>query len=325
MDQRRFLDFSKVIWLFCLAVMSCSLVYMASANTHRVSITVQGLEPQSLSITVGDTLAWQNLTSSYTEIRCGTAFAGTAAPENAASIELNIHPFGSASKKIVAGGNYIYRLESDLGTFFGEVVAVAPLPVMLTDFVATTIKNEVILDWSTSGEINNERFEIQRVRVERITEGNSGLNFKTIGVLQGIGNTSNVHYYSYCDRNLESGRYLYRLKQFDYNGEFVYHVLSDEIVVGVPSKFRISQNFPNPFNPETKVIMEIPASGNLRVTLYNSSGKEIGRYYDGIVTEGYSSLVISGEKLESGMYFCMFEYSAGGNRVVETKKLVLLK
>ncbi|MBK7499257.1 MAG: hypothetical protein IPI19_09165 [Ignavibacteriales bacterium] len=57
---------------------------------------------------------------------------------------------------------------------------------------------------------------------------------------------------AFADKNLEAGKYQYRLKQIDFDGTFEYsNVIEVEIVP--PLKFSLEQNYPNPFNPVTTI------------------------------------------------------------------------
>ena len=306
----------------------CIVILMSNfgkASTVIVNIGNSSVTPSTITISVGDTINWRNNSVEYAEVQCGYGFEGTSSPEGVSPIVIGLISGSESGRKITVAGSYYYKVVMNGLNVFGDFIAVAPLPVELTDFVATTIKNEVILDWSTSGEINNERFEIQRVRIDRKTEGSSNLIFETIGTLQGLGNSSNIHNYTYLDKNLESGIYLYRLKQFDYNGNFVYHSLASEIEIGIPGKFRVSNNYPNPFNPETSMGMDIPEYGYLSVILYDVSGKEASIVFNGLVDAGYRLMRINGSKLNSGYYFCRFEYSGFSGTEVITRKVMLVK
>ncbi len=164
---------------------------------------------------------------------------------------------GSSSWVYTNGGIYEYTFSS--------------VPVELISFSAIASGEEVKLNWSTATELNNHIFEIERKNVDR--------DFFTIGFVEGNGTTTDIHEYSFTDKNVEKGNYFYRLKQVDYNGEFEY---SDEIELFVNGffTFNLQQNYPNPFNPTTKIKYEIPnqaQNDNRLVTLkvYDVLGNEI--------------------------------------------------
>ncbi len=310
------------------AVAICVLVFICTdlnAAIHSIVVSINGISPVALTVNSGDTVKWMNHSESNITVQCGYGHPGTQMPEGNEPFMLSIYPNSEKSTKFRSAGTYVYSVSVSGNLLFGEILVIAPLPVELTDFVATTIKNEVILDWSTGGEINNERFEIQRVRVENAIEMNSSLTFLTIASLQGMGNSGSVHNYRFIDKNLESGTYRYRLKQFDYNGNFVYHMLADDVEIGVPGKFRVSQNYPNPFNPETSVGIDIPFEGHLSAGLYDASGKLVMTLVNGAVIPGYSILRIDGSSLSSGYYFCRFYFAGRFGTESVTKLMMLLK
>jgi hypothetical protein len=177
----------------------------------------------------------------------------------------------------------------------------SPLPIELDEFIASTIKNEVILDWVTGHELNNSHFVIERVRLS--SGGEYQGDFGEVAMMQGAGTTNNITRYKYIDRNLESGKYLYRLNQVDYNGNNQYFWLSTEIIVGIPNKFALSQNYPNPFNPVTKISYEIPENLNVSMKIYDLTGREVADLINGNKTAGYHTVEFNGTNLSSGIYF----------------------
>jgi len=102
------------------------------------------------------------------------------------------------------------------------------LPVELSSFVSSINGSNVTLNWSTASEINNSGFDIERSSV-------SG-TWSKVGNVTGNGTSATTHSYTFTDRNLASGNYSYRLKQVDFNGNFEYHNLSNEVIVGIPVK-----------------------------------------------------------------------------------------
>jgi hypothetical protein len=77
------------------------------------------------------------------------------------------------------------------------------------------------------------------------------------------------------DRYLQKGNYNYRLKQVDYNGNFEYHNLANDVTIGISGEFSISQNYPNPSNPGSRIDYQIPLSGRVTIKLYDVSGREL--------------------------------------------------
>lgn len=89
-----------------------------------------------------------------------------------------------------------------------------PLPVTLALFTAKTIDAGVRLDWITETEINNSHFEIERSK--------DGKTFKTIGAVDGAGNSRVRQTYTFLDKLPYEGASYYRLKQVDFDGKFDY-------------------------------------------------------------------------------------------------------
>ena len=86
-------------------------------------------------------------------------------------------------------GNASIGRRTDIGLYFSDFylsgnVTNNPLPVEPDQFVATTIKNEVILDWATGHELNNTGFEVQRSGLnpsQSIHDTPVNATFETIG------------------------------------------------------------------------------------------------------------------------------------------------
>lgn len=112
------------------------------------------------------------------------------------------------------------------------------LPFTLTNFTATSTSNSVQLNWSTSSEINNKYFVIQR--------SSDGSNYDSIGIVNGNVTTNTVENYSYTDYNYSTNTNYYRLKQVDYDGNFT---ISDIISINMNSYSNSDNSFgiyPNP-------------------------------------------------------------------------------
>ena len=188
------------------------------------------------------------------------------------------------------------------------------LPVEMKSFTANTNNNSVTLIWKTSSEINNQGFDIER-------SDNGINNWNKVGFVKGSGTTNQEKDYKYTDSKLQSGKYKYRLKQVDYNGNFEYYTLQNEINITVPGKFVLSQNYPNPFNPATKIEFQISSPVNVSLIVSDITGRTITTLVNKNLEAGYYKIDFDGSKLSSGVYF--YTLKAGNN--VSVKKMILMK
>ena len=195
------------------------------------------------------------------------------------------------------------------------------LPVELNTFTLTLNSCDVILNWSTNGEINNRGFEVERSTMNG--------QWSKIGFVAGHGTVNIPQEYSYTDHNLKSGKYSYRLKQFDFNGNFEYYTLTDEVIIGVPVKFELSQNYPNPFNPSTKIAYAIPFDAKVSLKVFDISGKELATMINMVQTAGYYTVELNPSSISSGLtsgtYFYKINAEAGEKNYTAVKKMILLK
>ena len=190
------------------------------------------------------------------------------------------------------------------------------LPVELSSFNSTINNNNVKLNWTTSSELNNSGFDIER----RSSEVNTG--WTKIGHAEGYGNSNETKSYSFNDNSLNTGKYSYRLKQIDFNGNFEYFDLQNEIIIGVPTRFELSQNYPNPFNPSTKINFSVPVDSKVSLKIYDISGKLVSTLLNNeFKTANYYTVDFNGVNLSSGTYF--YSLQSGDN--IDTKKMVLIK
>ena len=97
------------------------------------------------------------------------------------------------------------------------------LPVEMASFTSLINGRNVTLIWSTVSELNNSGFEIERSESENV--------WRNIGFVNGKGNSTVTCSYSFQDNNLSTGRFNYRLKQIDFNGNFEYFYLISDVIM----------------------------------------------------------------------------------------------
>lgn len=204
-----------------------------------------------------------------------------------------------------------------------------PTPVELSSFTANIDRNDVILMWTTAVEVNNSGFDVERSVCKELN-GQINYDWIIIGNVKGSGTSAEPLNYLYKDMELPSGKYKYRLKQIDFNGNFTYYYLSGEIEVGIPRAYRLSQNYPNPFNPVTKIDYDLPYDSKVRIILYDVLGRELMNIVNETKQAGYHNALFNASYaaggLSSGVYF--YKISAKGNsgqEFYDTKKMVIVK
>jgi hypothetical protein len=193
-----------------------------------------------------------------------------------------------------------------------------PLPVRLSSFTSSVKLNSVTLNWSTASEINNKGFEIERKEI------NSN-DYTNVGFVDGKGTSNQNNNYSFTDSKLNTGKYSYRIKQVDFNGNFEYFSLNSGIEISTPKKFNLSQNYPNPFNPSTKIDYEIPADSKVQVIIYDISGKEVMQVVNEQQKAGFYTAQFNAGNLSSGTYFYKLTVNGANGSDVLTKKMTLIK
>jgi hypothetical protein len=189
-----------------------------------------------------------------------------------------------------------------------------PVPVELNSFSVYVSGKTVKLDWSTATETNNLSFDVQR-KYDAIV-------WQTIGSIKGNGTTTQTQYYSFSDdlSNYSSSKISYRLKQVDLDGSFTY---SNEISVdnNIVSSFELEQNFPNPFNPSTKIRFNIPMTEKVRIEVFNAVGNKAATLLNEVKEAGSHELQLNADNWATGVYF--YKISAGNFSA--TKKMLLIK
>ena len=89
----------------------------------------------------------------------------------------------------------------------------------------------------------------------------------------------------------------------------------------VPSKYSLSQNFPNPFNPTTNIKFGIPNGSNVRVSVFDITGRELAVPVNEFLKAGTYTYSFDGSKLTSGIYF----YRITSGNFMDTRKMMLVK
>lgn len=89
----------------------------------------------------------------------------------------------------------------------------------------------------------------------------------------------------------------------------------------IPMKWDLAQNFPNPFNPTTRINFAVPEKSDVKISVYNSVGKEVAVYFMKQRDPGNYFVTFNAGALPSGVYF----YKLESANFSDTKKMLLVK
>jgi hypothetical protein len=175
------------------------------------------------------------------------------------------------------------------------------VPVKLVEFKARKYHHGVVLKWTTASEFNNKGFFIERAETE---EG-----FTEIGFVNGRGTWNGTLNYTFVDQQINNYTpvIFYRLKQIDYDGEFVYSK-----VVSVNNKTKLLSDvsvYPNPTQGSVSVSIINQQNDNAFIQVYGLNGELIVSKNHQLVA-GENSIVIDEiNEQKNGVYVLKIQTS----------------
>jgi hypothetical protein len=218
------------------------------------------------------------------------------------------------------GFDYVYGSgRADALNAFNTYVV---LPIQLASLTASVVRNnDVEVAWKTVSETNNYGFEIYRRRTNTELSDDKP-QWTKIAFVEGHGTTLAPQSYSYVDKSVGFGKYLYQIKQLDLDGKSEMFPEMAVTVGVLPEKLALAQNYPNPFNPSTQIEFVVPRSGYALVKAYNLLGQEVATMFAGSADAGkINTARFNAANLPSGIYY----YTLRSAGKVETKRMVLMK
>lgn len=177
------------------------------------------------------------------------------------------------------------------------------LPVNMSAFYASAGDRRVNLSWATESEINNSYFKIER----RIANGTWN---EIARVNTRNGNSSTRLTYIYADMGVANGNtYEYRISDVSIDGVVTRYAQTVNATprAEVIADYSIS-NYPNPFNPETKISFTIREAGAVKLTITNVMGQSVATLINGVnMDKGTHNIVWNAGNLPSGIYLLRYE------------------
>ncbi|MFI5217887.1 MAG: T9SS type A sorting domain-containing protein [Bacteroidia bacterium] len=198
--------------------------------------------------------------------------------------------------------------------FISQFISItnSPLPVTLSSFEAKAQNNKsVLLSWTTVAEVNNDYFTIERSA--------DGKHFTELTRVDGVGNSTVLHKYSYTDNSPYSGKSFYRLMQTDFDGTCVlFKIVPVTIKANDETKSTVTVS-PNPFSDEFTAQFECSEKEEVTINLITANG--ITAFSDKIIAAEGNNLYRfnAAGKIQPGTYLLKIGNSS---TVFATKKVI---
>jgi hypothetical protein len=172
------------------------------------------------------------------------------------------------------------------------------LPLQLLSFSAQHNGKTNLLKWSTSNEINTDRFEIERSSNSR--------DFVKIGSVQSTSNGKIKNDYMFTDAQPLKAINYYRLKMLDKDGKYTYSAVRS---INNSSSFDVTL-YPNPVKNDLTLNFSSEKMMDVQIEIVNAEGKLVLSKKIQIA-QGESKQTINIASLNTGNYFVRFVSSGG--------------
>lgn len=203
---------------------------------------------------------------------------------------------------------------NDVGFVFNTLIDNRPVAVFIPELSVSASAQSITLTWQTCAEHRGLAFNVYP------SEKWSG----EFGKLNDVPN-SGLGQLSYVDMTTSPGKiYSHVIGVLDGGNESL--SASVDALLTESLEFRLSQSYPNPFNPRTTISFTLPERTRVALGIYDIQGRALRALVDEILSPGvkeyeWDGRDTSGTLVSSGVYFCRLEV---GNRRL-TEKLVFLK
>lgn len=161
--------------------------------------------------------------------------------------------------------------------------------------------------------IYDENSHIDYIQFSEVVNGNFVHKTKQDHVTDAFGNATSVDMYY-----IENG--ILALKE---RNKFFYQTVTgvEENPAENDKLFELSDNYPNPFNPNTSIAYRLSAAGHVKLVVFDVLGRQVETLVNGVKPAGNHIADFDGKNLTSGIYLYQIQV---GNQI-ETKKMMLMK
>ncbi|MEI6595497.1 MAG: T9SS type A sorting domain-containing protein, partial [Bacteroidota bacterium] len=228
-----------------------------------------------------------------------------------------VDAYTSTSTTIGNGSIYTFSSNNSIPASFGNsrfkliLGSTSSLPVKFISYEAKARNNDVVVNWTTASEINNDHFEIEYSK--------NAVDFEKVGQVKGAGNSTKVINYNFVHTGVLFNEDLYyRIKQVGTNGDFQY---TNIMTVDAQKAKIISEPsvlvYPNPSTNVFNIRMNSTSDKLMNITILDMLGREIATYSN---LSSEEEFVYNAENLKASVYFV--QVSQGGfTKVVKISKM----
>lgn len=221
-------------------------------------------------------------------------------------------------------------LSYEVPTGTGQIMT----PVNIINSEVKQVQNGVNIIWTTAKELSNQGFFIERCEVfddSIFTDWVEIATYLTNQALVSHGDKNDQNDYLYVDVSITmDSNYEYRIADVSNVGIVTYHDISTTLSViellGIPDEFTIKQAFPNPFNPVTTIRYGLPRSSDVRIVIFDITGRQIVNYVESEKAPGWHDFKWMGVDrfgVVNGTGIYIVRIQAGP--LVKTQKITFLK
>lgn len=214
--------------------------------------------------------------------------------------------------------------------FFTTIIAVPAIPQPVSPtFRATNVLVNPVFKWNTAALA--EKYQIQVATASDIySSGDSAGVFMSANVVFDTTLTDTTIQLPFELQPLV--KYYWHVRGIDTAGAGAYSnspmytftttsTTSVDELSGIPEEFALYSNYPNPFNPSTKIKYNLPESQMVSLRVYNVLGQEVATLVNMQQNAGYYEVTFNADQLSSGIYLYILKTESYNS----THKMLLLK
>jgi len=275
-------------------------------STYGVVMDDIEMHPQIDMAISGNTLAIVNSTNAYavsnspsSGITYNWSLGANATSATSTAATPSTQWTASGSKSVSVAISNSSCLVTTLST---TVVVTGSLPLTFTSFTGIIKDNKAALSWSTTNEVNNNFFIVERSL--------NGRNFDSVGQVQAGSHTSNT--YSFNENNTNVTSY-YRLKQVDISGTYTYSAVITLKNTGSNKEVTV---YPTQATSTINYVLSSEAPASVIVQVYTITGQPVISQH-ATLAQGLNVRAVNVSGLVNGEYFLKLVIPASGFTTVK--------